>query len=86
MSLSGAVLFRWARMAWRAKARRGPLGFSATRALDRLVTALGTLFAVMLWARYVPRASVAFSRTMVVVLCGLGLAGGLIAAARILRP
>jgi hypothetical protein len=40
----------------------------------------------MLWARFVPQAPVAFARTMVVVLCALGLAGGLIATVRILRP
>jgi hypothetical protein len=86
MILSGAVLYGWARTAWRARARRGPRGFIATRALDRLITALGTFFAFMLWARFVPQAPVAFARTMVVVLCALGLAGGLIATVRILRP
>jgi hypothetical protein len=36
----------------------------------------------MRWARYLPQVPVTFSRAAVVVLCGLGLAGGLIPAAR----
>jgi hypothetical protein len=47
-----------------------------------LVTALGTFFAIALWAEYAPQASVAFSKTGVLVLSGVGLVIGLVAAAR----
>ena len=36
------------------------------------MNALGTFFAIALWAKYAPYASAAFSRTVVLVLCGSG--------------
>jgi hypothetical protein len=50
--------------------------------LDRSVTALGTFFAIALWAEYAPQASVAFSKTGVIVMAGVGLIIGLVGAAR----
>jgi hypothetical protein len=47
-----------------------------------LVTALGTFFAIALWAQYAPQASVAFSKTGVLVIGGIGLIIGLVASAR----
>jgi hypothetical protein len=80
--LAGASLYCWARLGWRATPRPGPFGLAVTRAVDRAFTAVGTFFAVALWARYAPDASAAFSRTLVLVLCGLGLAGGLLVTVR----
>lgn len=85
VALTGVLLLKWARLAWRNEQRAGPFGADITRGLDRLVTALGTFFAVALWARYAPHASATFSRTIVVLLCGVGLIGGVVAAARALH-
>jgi hypothetical protein len=65
--------------------RAGPFGADITRGLDRLVAVLGTCFAGALWARCAPHASATFSRTIVVLLCGVGLIGGVVAAARALH-
>ena len=85
VALTGVLLLKWARLAWRNEQRAGPFGADITRGLDRLVTGLGTFFAVALWARYAPHASATFSRTIVVLLCGVGLIGGVVAAARALH-
>lgn len=81
VALTGVVLLSWGRLAWRCTPREAPFGADITRGLDRLVTALGTLFAVALWARYAPPASVVVSRTVVLALCGAGLISGLRTAA-----
>lgn len=80
--LAGASLSCWARLAWQAKPPPGPFGLAVTRTVDRAVTAVGTFFAVALWARYAPDASASFSRTLVLALCGLGLIGGLLVTVR----
>ena len=80
--LAGVSLSCWARLAWRAKPPPGPFGLAVTRTVDRAVTAVGTFFAVALWARYAPDASASFSRTLVLALCGLGLIGGSLATVR----
>lgn len=82
VALTGVLLLSWARLAWRGTPRAGPFGADITRGLDRLATALGTFFAIALWARYATHASATFSRTIVVMLCGVGLISGLLAAAR----
>lgn len=81
VALTGALITSWARIAWHERARAGPFDLVVTRAMDRLVTAAGTFFAIALWARYAPDASAALSRAVVVVLCGLGAIAGLLAAA-----
>jgi hypothetical protein len=82
VALTGVLLLGWARLAWRGTPRPGPFDAAAARVLDRLVTALGTFFAIALWAEYAPQASVAFSKTGVTVMGGVGLIIGLVAAAR----
>ena len=83
---AGASLSCWARLAWRAKAPPGPFGPEVTRTVHRTVTAVGTFFAVALWARYAPEASASLSRTFALGLCGLGLIGGSLMAVRNLLP
>ena len=85
IAVAGVLILGWARLAWRGTARAGPFGADIAQGVDRLVTALGTFFAVALWARYANHASAAFSRTIVVLLCGVGLVGGVIAPARALH-
>ena len=68
--LTGVLLLGSARLTWRHTSRAAPFGAAVTRALDRSVTALGTFFAIALWARCAPHASARFSRTFVLVLCG----------------
>ena len=82
VALTGVLLLGWARLAWRGTPRPGPFDAAVARVLDRLVTALGTFFAIALWAEYAPQASVAFSKTGVIVMGGIGLIIGLVAAAR----
>ena len=82
VALTGVVLLGWARLAWRETPGAGPFDAAVARVLDRLVTALGTFFAIALWAEYAPQASVAFSKTGVLVMGGIGLIVGLVAAAR----
>ena len=86
VALTGVLLLGWARLAWRETPRTGPVDAAVARVLDRLVTALGTFFAIGLWANYAPQASAAFSRTVVLVLCAVGLVGGLLAASRGRHP
>jgi hypothetical protein len=78
VTLTGALLLGGARLAWRGTPRAGPFDAAVARVLDRLVTALGTFFAIALWAEYAPQASVAFSRTGVLVMCGIGFVAGLV--------
>jgi hypothetical protein len=85
VALTGVLLLGWARLAWRGKPRAEPFGSTASRVLDRLVTAVGTFFAIALWASYAPQASAAFSKTVVLVMCCVGLIGGLVATSRALR-
>jgi hypothetical protein len=80
VALTGVLLLGWARLAWRGTPRAGPFDAAVARVLDRLMTALGTFFAIALWAEYAPQASVAFSKTGVLVMGGLGLILGLLAA------
>jgi hypothetical protein len=82
VALTAVLLLGWARLAWRGNPGRGPFDAAVVRVLDRLVTALGTFFAITLWADYAPQASVAFSKTGVLVMGGIGLIIGLVAAAR----
>ena len=82
VALTGVLLLGWARLAWRGTPRPGPFDAAVARVLDRLVAALGTFFAIALWAEYAPQASVAFSKTGVTVMGGIGLIIGLVAAAR----
>ena len=84
--ITGVLLLGWARLARRERPRSEPFGVAVTRSVDRFVTAVGTFFAIALWARYAPLASASFSRTVVLVLCGLGLIRGLLAAAQGLLP
>jgi hypothetical protein len=86
VALTGVLLWGWARLAWRGTPRAGPFDAAVSRVADRVVTALGTFFAIALWAKYAPHASVGFSRTVVLVLCGVGLVGGIPAASRSLLP
>ena len=79
---TGVPLLGWARLAWRGTPGGGPFDAAVARVLDRSVTALGTFFAIALWAEYAPQASVAFSKTGVLVMGGVGLIIGLIGAAR----
>lgn len=80
VALTGVLLLGWARLAWRGTARPRPFDAAVARVLDRLVTALGTFFALALWARYAPQASAAFSKTVVLAFCAVGLIGGLTVA------
>lgn len=82
VALTGVLLLGWARLAWRGTPRPGPFDGAVARVLDRMVTALGTFFAIALWAEYAPQASVAFSKTGVIVMGGVGLIIGLLAAVR----
>jgi hypothetical protein len=82
VALTGVLLLGWARLAWRPTPGAGPFDGAVARVLDRLVTALGTFFAIALWAEYAPQASVAFSKTGVLVLCGIGLIAGFGGASR----
>jgi hypothetical protein len=82
VALTGVLLLGWARLAWRGTPRPGPFDADVARVLDRLVTAIGTFFAIALWAEYAPRASVALSKTGVLVMGGVGPIIGLVAAAR----
>lgn len=82
VALSGVLLLGWARLAWRGTPRPGPFDAAVARVLDRMLTALGTFFAIALWAEYAPQASVAFSKAGVIVMGGLGLIIGLVAAVR----
>jgi hypothetical protein len=86
VALTGVLILAWARLAWRGTPRPRPFGGSSTRVADRFVTALGTFFAIALWARYAPQSSAEFSRTVVLVACGLGLMAGVLGASRNLRP
>ena len=79
---TGVPLLGWARLAWRGTPGGGPFDAAVARVLDRSVTALGTFFAIALWAEYAPQASVAFSKTGVLVMGAVGLIIGLVAAAR----
>ena len=82
VALTAVLLLGWARLAWRKTPGAEAFDAAAARVLDRLVTALGTFFAIALWAEYAPQASVAFSKTGVLVMGGIGLIIGLAAAAR----
>ena len=82
VALTGVLLFGWARLAWRGTSRPEAFDAAVARVLDRSVTALGTFFAIALWAEYAPQASVAFSKTGVLVMGGIGLIIGVVAAAR----
>ena len=82
VALTGALLSGWVRLAWRGTPRPRLFDASITRVLDRLVTAIGAFFAIALWTEYAPQASVAFSKTGVLVMGGIGLIIGLVAAAR----
>lgn len=82
VALTGVLLLGWARLAWRGTPRAGPFDAAVARVLDRLVTDIGMFFAIALWAEYAPQASVAFSKTGVLVMGGVGLIIGLVAAAR----
>jgi hypothetical protein len=82
VTLTAVLLLGWARLAWRGTPRAGPFDAPVARLLDRLVTGLGTFFAIALWAEYAPQASVAFSKTGVLVIGGVGLIIGLVAAVR----
>jgi hypothetical protein len=82
VAITAVLLLGWARLAWRGTPLAGPFDAAVARVLDRLVTALGTFFAIGLWAEYAPQASVAFSKTGVLVMGGVGLIIGLVAAAR----
>jgi hypothetical protein len=82
VALTGTLLFGWARLAWRGTPRAGPFDAAVTRAVDRVVTALGTFFAIALWLRYAPQASETFSRTVVLPFCAVGLIGGVTTASR----
>lgn len=86
VAVTGVLLLGWARPAWRGTPRPGPFDAAVARVLDRLVTTIGTFFAIALWASYAPHASAGFSRTIVLGLCGVGLIGGVLAAARSLLP
>jgi hypothetical protein len=77
VALTGVLLLGWARLAWRGTPRAGPFGGAVTRSLDRLVTALGTFFAIALWARYAPSVPLPTSRLLVLLLCGLAVVAGL---------
>ena len=79
VALTGALLLGWARLAWRGMPRAGPFDVAVARVLDRLVTALGTFFAIAVWAEYAPQASATFAKTVVLVLCGFGVISGLLA-------
>jgi hypothetical protein len=83
---TGVLLFGWARLAWRQGERAGPFGVAMTRAIDRLLTGLETIFAAELCASYAPRASAAFSRAALLTLCGVMLLGALLAASRRRAP
>jgi hypothetical protein len=72
VALTGVLLLGWARVAWRGAPRAEPFGAAATRMVDRLVTALGTFFAIALWAKYAPEAAAELSKTALLVLCGVG--------------
>lgn len=76
----GVLILGWARLAWCGTSRSEPFGTAVSRVLDRAVTAVGTFFAIALWAKFAPYASAAFSRTVVLALCGIGLILGLLAA------
>ena len=82
VALTGVLLLGWARLTWSGTPRRRPFDGAVARVLDRMVTALGTFFAIALWAEYAPQASVAFSKTGVIVMGGVGLIIGLLAAVR----
>jgi hypothetical protein len=82
VALTGVLLLGWARLAWRGTPRPGPFDGAVARVLDRMVTALGTFFAIALWAEYASQASVAFSKTGLIVMGGVGLIIGLVAAVR----
>lgn len=86
IAITGALILGSARLAWRGTPRAEPFGAGATRVVDRLVTAIGTFFAIALWAKYAPQASAGFSRTVVLVLCGVGLMAGLLTGSRTLHP
>ena len=73
VALTGVLLLSWARLAWRGTLRAGPFDAAVARGLDRLVTALGTFFAIALWAEYAPQATVTLSKTCALVLAGIGL-------------
>lgn len=80
IGVTGVLILGWASLAWRGTSRSEPFGTAVTRVLDRAVTAVGTFFAIALWAKFAPHASAAFSRTVVLALCGTGLILGLLAA------
>jgi hypothetical protein len=82
VALTGVLLLGWTRLAWRGTPRPGSFDAAIARVLDRMVTALGTFFAIALWAEYAPQASVAFSQAGVVVMGEVGLIFSLVAAAR----
>lgn len=84
--VTGVLVLGWARLAWHGTSRPEPFGASTTRVVDRSLTALGTFFAIALWANYAPQASAGISRTVVLVLCGVGLVSGLLAGSRTLHP
>jgi hypothetical protein len=86
VALTGVLLLGWARLAWRGTPRAGPFDAAVTRSVDRLVTAVGTFFAIALWARYAALASTSVARTVLLVLCALGLIRGLLSAAQHLLP
>ena len=86
VAVAGVLMLGSAGLAWRGTRRTGPFGAALARVLNRVVTGLGMFFAVAPWARYAPHASAAFSRTIVVVLCTVGLIGGILATARSLNP
>ena len=62
VALTGVLILGWARLTWRGAPRAGPFDAAIARVLDRVVTALGTFFAIALWAAYTPQASVALSK------------------------
>ena len=86
VALTGVLILAWAQLAWHATPRAEPFGAAANRLVDRSVTAVGTFFAIALWAKYAPQASAGFSRTSVLVLCGVGLMAGLLVGSRGLQP
>jgi hypothetical protein len=86
VAITGVLILAWARLAWCGTPRPRPFSGSASRVADRFVTALGTFFAIALWARYAPEAAAGFSRTVVLTVCGLGLIAGVLGASRNLRP
>ena len=67
------LLLGLARLAWRGMPHAGPFDAAEARALVSLVTALGTFFAIALWAEYAPQATVTLSKTCALVLAGIGL-------------